>query len=82
MFDNENPNGFKEYAAQEEYGVSEIISGDRIRLKKMKYTFYKGKDLTIIFDNQQLDKTVFYDKTKKQLTFKKLPEELINQLDK
>ena len=82
LFDNENPNGFKEYAAQEENGVSEIISGDRTRLKKMKYTFYKGKDLTIIFDNQQLDKTIFYNKAKKQLTFKELPEELINQLDK
>lgn len=82
LFDNENPNDFKEFAAQEEYGVSEIISGDSGRLKKLKYTFYKGKDLTIIFDNQQLDKTVFYDKNKKQLTFKKLPEELINQLDK
>ena len=71
-----------EFAAQEEYGVSEIISGDSNRLKKMKFTFYKGQDLTIIFDNQQLDKTIFYDKTKKQLTFKKLPDELINQLDK
>ena len=48
----------------------------------MKYTYYKRDDLTIIFDNQQLDKTIFYNKAKKQLTFKKLPEELINQLDK
>ena len=53
-----------------------------LQLRKMKYTYYRGKDLTIIFDNQQLDKTVFYDKNKKQLTFKQLPEELINQLDK
>lgn len=82
LIDPENPNGFMEFAAQEEYGVSEIISGDSSRLKKLRYTFYKGKDLTIIFDNQQLDKTVFYNKKTKQLTFKKLPEELINQLDK
>lgn len=82
LFDHENPTQFMEFAAQEEYGVSEIISGDSNRLKKMKFTFYKGQDLTIIFDNQQLDKTIFYDKTKKQLTFKKLPDELINQLDK
>lgn len=82
LFDQENPTQFMEFAAQEEYGVSEIISGDSNRLKKLKFTFYKGKDLTIIFDNQQLDRTIFYDKTKKQLTFKKLPDELINQLDK
>ena len=81
LFDNENPNSFMEFAAQEEYGVSEIISGDSNQLRKLKYTYYKGKDLTIIFDNQQLDKTVFYDKKKKQLTFKQLPEELIKQLD-
>ena len=71
-----------EFAAQEEYGVSEIISGDSNQLKKLKYTYYRGKDLTIIFDNQQLDKTVFYDRNKRQLTFKQLPEELINQLNK
>ena len=82
LFDKENPNGFMEFAAQEEYGVSEIISGDSNQLKKMKYTLYKDKDLVIMFDNQQLDKTVFYDKKKKQLTFTQLPEELINQLDK
>lgn len=82
LFDNENPDGFREFAAQEKYGVSEIISGDSNRLKKLRYTFYKGEDLTIIFDNQKLDKTIIYDKRKKQLTFKELPEELINQLDK
>jgi nucleoid-associated protein YejK len=48
----------------------------------LRFTYYKGKDLTIIFDNAQLDKTVFYDKNKKQLTFKELPEDLINQLEK
>ena len=82
LFDIENPNGFMEFAAQEEYGVSEIISGDSTRIKKLRFTYYKGKDLTIIFDNAQLDKTVFYDKNKKQLTFKELPEDLINQLEK
>lgn len=82
LFDNENPMGFLEFAAQEEYGVSEIISGDSSRIKKLRYTYYKDKNLTIIFDNEQLDRTVFYDKSKKQLTFKKLPEELINQLEK
>lgn len=82
LIDNENPNKFMEYAAQEENGVSTIISGDKTQLRKMKYTFYKSVDLTIIFDNTQLDKTVFYDRKKKQLTFKKLPDSLIEELEK
>lgn len=82
LLDNENPDEFKEYAAQEDNGVSEIISGDKTQLRKMRYTYYKSDNLTIIFDNTQLDKTVFYDKNKKQLTFKKLPERLIEELEK
>lgn len=82
LLDNENPDEFKEYAAQEDNGVSEIISGDKTQLRKMRYTYYKSDNLTIIFDNDQLDKTVFYNKKTKQLTFKKLPEKLINELEK
>lgn len=48
----------------------------------MRYTYYKSDNLTIIFDNDQLDETVFYNKKTKQLTFKKLPEKLINELEK
>lgn len=82
LFDNENPNLFMEYAASEQNGVSEIISGDAKQLRKIKYVTYKSDDLTIIFDNDKLEKTVFYDKNKKQLTFKELPEDLINELEK
>ena len=82
LFDNENPNSFMEYAASEQNGVSEIISGDSKLLRKIKYVSYKSDDLTIIFDNDKLEKTVFYDKNKKQLTFKDLPEDLIIELEK
>lgn len=82
LLDNENPNDFKEYAAQENNGVSEIISGDKTQLRKIKYTYYKSNDLTIIFDNKQLDNTIFYNNKTKQLTFKHLPEKLIEELEK
>lgn len=82
LLDNENPNEFKEYASQEDNGVSEIISGDKTQLRKMRYTYYKSDNLTIIFDNNELDKTVFYDKQTKQLIFRKLPEKLIKELEK
>ena len=82
LLDNEHPDEFKEYAAQEDNGVSEIISGDKTQLRKMRYTYYRSDNLTIIFDNNELDKTVFYNKQTKQLIFKKLPEKLIKELEK
>lgn len=82
LFDNEHPNLFMEYAANEQNGVSEIISGDRKQLRKIKYVNYQTDDLTIIFDKNKLEETVFYDKVRKQLTFKKLPEGLIDELER
>ncbi|MGL5256522.1 MAG: nucleoid-associated protein [Proteocatella sp.] len=82
LLDNENPDAFKEYAGQEEFGVSEIISGDKTQLRKIKYTDYVSDKLTIKFSNDELDKTIFYDKKKKILTLKKLPQELIKELEK
>lgn len=82
LIDNENPNDFKEYAANEDNCVNEIISGDKTQLRKMKFTYYKSEELTIIFDNAQLNNSVFYDKTKKQLTFKNLPKSLLEELEK
>lgn len=82
LLDNEHPDEFKEYAAQEDNGVNEIISGDKTQLRKMRYTYYRSDNLTIIFDNNELDKTVFYNKQTKQLIFKKLPEKLIKELEK
>lgn len=82
LFDNEQPQAFMEFAAEEENGVSAIISGDSKQLRRIRYVYYKDKNITIEFDANLLNKTVFYDKTKKQLTFKKLPEILIEELDK
>jgi nucleoid-associated protein YejK len=82
LLDIEEPDEFAEFASNEENGVSPTISGDRSQLRKIKYVFYKDKDITVGFDNGLLNKTVFYDPQKKQLTFKKLPAELIMELDK
>lgn len=82
LFDDEHPNSFMEYAASEDFGVSEIISGDRTQLRKLKYISYKDDNFAISFDSDQLGKTVVYDKHKKQLTFKELPKGLINELER
>ena len=80
LFDNENPDAFQEFAADEKYGVSSIISGDRAKLKIMKFVTYKDKNMTIEFDCDLLGKNVIYDAKFNKLTIKNLPQELINQI--
>ncbi|MBP1631374.1 MAG: hypothetical protein H6Q15_2267 [Bacteroidetes bacterium] len=82
LLNNEQPDEFKEFAAVEEYGVSEIISGDKAQLRRIKYVYYKDNDITVGFDNSLLGKDVIFDKSKKQLIFKHLPLELIKELEK
>lgn len=78
----ENPNEFMEFAAGEDFGVSPIISGDPAKIRRIKYVYYKDKDITVGFDNVLLNKDVFYDSQKKQLTFKNLPKGLVDELEK
>jgi nucleoid-associated protein YejK len=80
MFDAENPTAFEEFAADENYGVSSIISGDITKLKRMKFVHYKNKELTVEFDLKLLGKEVVYNSQKRELTIKKLPQELIDQI--
>lgn len=78
----DSPAEFEEFACNEEYGVNPIISGDKPQLKKLRYIYYKDNDITVGFDNNLLGKDVFYDKSKKQLTFKNLPTNLIKELER
>ena len=48
----------------------------------IKYVYYKDKEITVGFDNVLLNKNVFYDSQKKQLTFKNLPKGLVDELEK
>jgi nucleoid-associated protein len=80
LMDSENTEGFERFAADEKYGVSAVINGDKARLKTMKYVSYKDKEITIEFDASLLNKDIFYDRVKKQLTFKNIPDRLAIQI--
>jgi nucleoid-associated protein YejK len=80
LLEPENPNEFQEFASDETYGVSAVISGDKSKIKYIKYTMFRNKDIVIEFDKKLLGKDVIYNSQKNELTFKNLPEELINQI--
>lgn len=82
LFDNENPYEFSEFASNEDNRVSAIISGEKSLLRRIKYVFYKDKNITVGFDNNLLGKSILYDKKTKALTFKELPAKLIQELDR
>ena len=80
LLDSENPTDFEEFAADEKYAVSATIKGDRTQLRRIKYIMYKSDKYRLEFDSNLLGTEVIYNKQKKELTFKKLPEELTNQI--
>lgn len=82
LLDPENPSEFQEFASDETYKVSSIISGDKTKLKPMKYIIYKAKDkkIAIEFDCSLLDKEVVYNRQKNELTVRQLPKEFANQI--
>lgn len=80
MINPEAPEGFQEFASDENYGVSAIISGDKAKLRTMRYTSYKDADMRIEFDNSLIGKNIIFNRKTKELTFKNLPQELIDQM--
>lgn len=46
----------------------------------MKFVMYKNKQMTVEFDCALLGKEVVFNSQKKELTIKKLPKELIDQI--
>jgi len=82
LLNPEKPNHFQEFASDEKYGVSAVISGDKTKIKPIKYVIYKGKKMSVEFDCDLLNKDVVYDSVKKSLTLKNLPQELISQIPK
>lgn len=80
LIDPENPEEFQTFASDEKYGVSSTISGDKSKLKPMKFVTYKDKKMTVEFDCNLLGKDVIYNPQKKELTIKNLPTALINQI--
>lgn len=80
LLDLENTNDFLEFAADDKFGVSATIKGDKALLRKLKYIIYKNDKYKLEFDSTLLGKDIIYNDKKNELTFKKLPEELINQI--
>lgn len=82
LIDPENANDFLEFASDESRGVSSVISGMRSELKRLKSIYYKDKSMTLGFDRELLNNKVTYNPSKKSLTFKEIPQELIEQIIK
>jgi|JI10StandDraft_1071094.scaffolds.fasta_scaffold03512_15 nucleoid-associated protein len=77
----EDPHDFEKYAADEKFGVSAIINGDKAKLRPMKFVTYKDKSMTVEFDAGLIkDGKVVYSPQKKQLTFKDVPDKLASQI--
>ncbi|TFF36191.1 nucleoid-associated protein [Mucilaginibacter psychrotolerans] len=80
LMNPENTDEFREFASAETYGVSETIKGDKARLRRIKYIMYSDDNYRLEFDSELLDKDVFFNKQKNELTFKRLPQALIDKL--
>lgn len=83
LLDEENPEDFQEFAIDENYKVSSVISGDRSRMKILKYVTYSDDDLKIEFDTSLLiNETIHFDEKLKKLTIKNIPQALIDKIKK
>jgi nucleoid-associated protein YejK len=82
LLDPDNPTAFQEFASDEQYGVSAVISGDRNKIKPLKYVMYKGKQLSVEFDCSLLGKDIIYNSEEQILTLRNLPQDLIKQIPK
>lgn len=80
LVNDDNPEYFVDRATDEEFSVSSVISGDKSSLKTLKYISYSDKNIKIEFDNNELDKTIFYDRETGILTFKEIPQGLKNDI--
>jgi len=80
LLDPDNTEDFLEFAASEHYGVSETIKGDKAQLRRIKYIMYKDEKYTVEFDAGLLGKDVIYNRQKNELTFKRVPEALVDQI--
>lgn len=80
IIDPENVEDFLGFAADEKYGVSETIKGDRSVLRRIKYVMYKSDKYTVEFDADLLGKDIFYNSQKNELTFKRIPDDLVKQI--
>ncbi len=73
----ENPDEFLDFASDERYKVSAIISGDKTRMRFLKTISYSNDDFKIEFDTQLLiDRIIHLDQSTNKLTIKNVPQPL------
>jgi len=73
LVDPENQDEFKEFASDEEYGVSEIISGETKVFKSNRITRYKTDDILLEFNNMLLTTNkIKYNSKSNELTIKNI----------
>lgn len=77
MLDPDNPEKFQDFAMEENYKVSAIISGDKSKMKFLKTISYSDNDFKIEFDTKLLvDKRIHFDEKTNKLTIKNIPQQL------
>lgn len=81
ILDPVNPEEFEDYSTEDEFRVSSVISGDRTKMKVLKYLSYSDDKLKIEFDSSLLlNETIHYDDKTKKLTIKDVPQDLIDKI--
>lgn len=81
IVDPDNPDEFEDFSTEEDRRVSAVISGDRTKMKVLKYLSYSDEKLKIEFDSSLLlNKTIHFDESTKKLTLKNVPQELVDKI--
>lgn len=73
---------FLSIAQGEDYMLSNNIPINRQSLNKLKRYFGKNSNVSVSFKSEVLDRTIFYNKTKKELLIKDVPDDLKAQLER
>jgi nucleoid-associated protein len=80
-FDGENPKAFTDYLAKNEIEIGDGFDADKGSYKHLKRIGGKDTEMSISFDRALLGNAVRYNREKKELTFSRLPDSLIEELD-
>lgn len=77
----DDPDHFQDFATDDDYRVSAIISGDKTKMRLLKTISYSDDELKIEFDKQLLlDNKIVMDSTGKNLTIKNIPQLLRDRI--
>jgi nucleoid-associated protein YejK len=81
LINPDDPTDFENFATDEEYKVSSIISGDKNKMKFLKTISYSDDSLKIEFDSQLiLDQVITYNEKTNKLTIKNIATSLRDKI--